>query len=198
MSGDRTGVPFHRPSFDAAAEAAVLEALRSGWLTNGPRVRRFEAEFAAAQEIGHAIAVGSCTAALELALQTLDLAQGDEVITTPFTFAADCNAILRAGGTPVLADIDPETLNLSPRAAEAAITPRTRGIVLVHYAGEPADIEAFEAIRDRYCLALIHDAAHALEARYHGHSLASPGDLTCFSFYATKNLPVGGGRDGDN
>jgi dTDP-4-amino-4,6-dideoxygalactose transaminase len=193
MSGDRTGVPFHRPFFDAAAEAAVLEALRSGWLTNGPRVRRFEAEFAAAQEVGHAIAVGSCTAALELALQTVDLAPGDEVITTPFTFAADCNAILRAGGTPVLADIDPETLNLSPQAAAAAITPRTRAIILVHYSGEPADITAFEAIRDRHRLTLIHDAAHALEAHYHGQSVASRGDLTCFSFYATKNLTIGEG-----
>lgn len=186
-------LPFNRPCLDEAEEQEIVAALRSGWLTTGPRTKQFEADFARYQDVGHAVALNSCTAALHLSLIALGIGPGDEVVTTPYTFTATCNVIVHVGATPVLADVEPDTLNLDPRAAAAAITERTKAILPVHFAGHPIDMAAFRQLRDKHKLALIHDAAHATESRYEGRSIASDGDLTCFSFYATKNLATGEG-----
>jgi dTDP-4-amino-4,6-dideoxygalactose transaminase len=186
-------LPFFRPEYDGSAEAELVAALHSGWLSNGPRTRLFESEFAAYQRARQAVATNSCTAALQLALVGLGVGPGDEVITTPFTFAATCNAIVRAGAVPVLADVEGDTLNLSAAAAEAAVTSRTKAILPVHFAGHPVDLAAFERLCTRYGLALIHDAAHATETLYRGQHLSGFGDVACFSFYATKNVAAGEG-----
>lgn len=184
---------FNRPCLDEAEEAEVVAALRSGWLTTGPRTKQFERDFAAYQGVPHAVGLNSCTAGLHLALLALGIGPGDEVVTTPYTFAATCNVIVHVGATPVLADVEPDTLNLDPAAAAAAITPRTKAILPVHFAGHPIDMPAFRALRDRHGLSLIHDAAHATESRWDDRPIASDGDITCFSFYATKNLCTGEG-----
>lgn len=186
-------LPFNRASFDESEEQELVATLRSGWLTTGPRTKQFEADFAAYQQTKHAIGLNSCTAGLHLALLALGVGPGDEVITTPHTFAATCNVIVHVGATPVLADIEPDTLNLDPAHVETLITPRTRAIVPVHFAGHPVAMPAFRALRDRHGVALIHDAAHATESLSAGKSIASDGDITCFSFYATKNLATGEG-----
>jgi dTDP-4-amino-4,6-dideoxygalactose transaminase len=188
-----TFLPFNRPCLDEAEEQEVVAALRSGWLTTGPRTKQFEKDFASYQGVEHAVGLNSCTAGLHLALLALGIGPGDEVVTTPFTFTATCNVIVHVGATPVIADVDPDTLNLDPGAAAAAITPRTKAILPVHFAGHPIDMPAFRALRDKHGLALIHDAAHATESLYDGKSIASDGDITCFSFYATKNLATGEG-----
>ena len=186
-------LPFNRPCLDEAEEQEIVAALRSGWLTTGPRTKQFEADFAAYQHVSHAIGLNSCTAGLHLALLALGIGPGDEVITTPYTFTATCNVIVHVGATPVLADVEPDTLNLDPAQVERLITPRTKAIMPVHFAGHPVDMAAFNRLRDQYGIALIHDAAHATESLYDGHSIASHGDVTCFSFYATKNLATGEG-----
>ena len=186
-------VRLAQPTFPSLDTAAVVDLLASGWLTNGAQVRAFEQDFARYQGVEHAVAVSSCTAALHLALLGHGIGAGDEVITTPLTFAATCNAIVHVGATPVLVDVDPDTLNLDPRHLEQAITPRTRAVLAVHFAGLPVDLRPILALRDRHGFALIHDAAHATEARFEGRSMGQQRDTACFSFYATKNLPIGEG-----
>lgn len=186
-------VPFARPAIGEAEIHEVLATLQSGWLTTGPRVRLFEERFAEYTGAPHAVAVNSCTAALHLALLAAGVGPGDEVITTPLTFCATANTIVHVGATPVFADIDPLTWNLSPRAAAAAITPRTRALLPVHYAGRPVDVQAFRALADRHALALIEDAAHCAEGKVGGARIGTTADYTCFSFYATKNLTTGEG-----
>lgn len=171
----------------------VAAVLTSGWLSTGPRVRQFEAAFAAYTGAPHAVALNSCTAALHLALLAFEVGQGDEVVTTPLTFCATANVAIHTGATPRFADIDPATWNLSPAAAEAAVTSRTRAVIPVHFAGRPADVPAFRALADRHRLALIEDAAHAVEAVSAGRKIGATADATCFSFYATKNLTTGEG-----
>jgi dTDP-4-amino-4,6-dideoxygalactose transaminase len=186
-------VPFARPAIGRSEIREVLETLESGWLTTGPRVKRFEQRFAAYTGAPHAVAVNSCTAALHLALLAAGIGPGDEVVTTPLTFCATANTIVHVGATPVFADIDPITWNLDPAAAEAAVTPRTRAIVPVHYAGRPVDLRAYRAIADRHGLVLIADAAHCAEGLIDGTHVGAAADFTCFSFYATKNLTTGEG-----
>src|SRR5579885_856241 len=153
-------IPFHRPSIGEEEIQEVSEALRSGWLTTGPRTARFEREFADYVEAPHAIAVNSATAALHLALAGLEIGPGDEVITTPMTFCATVQAILHVGASPVLADIGPDG-NIDPREIERHITSRTRAILPVHIAGLPCDMDAIWAIARRHNLNVIEDAAHA-------------------------------------
>lgn len=186
-------VPFARPAIGQDEIDEVLATLRSGWLTTGPRVRLFEQRFAEYTGAPHAVALNSCTAALHLALVAAGIGPGDEVITTPLTFCATANTIVQVGATPVFADIDPVTWNLSPAAAAAAITPRTRAILPVHYAGRPVDVRAFRALADHHHLTLIEDAAHCAEGLAHGQRIGTTADYTCFSFYATKNLTTGEG-----
>jgi dTDP-4-amino-4,6-dideoxygalactose transaminase len=186
-------VPFAPPAIGPAEIAEVLATLESGWLTTGPRVAEFEAAFAKYTGARFAVALNSCTAALHLSLLAAGIGDGDEVVTTPLTFCATANAIIHTGATPVFADIDPLTGNLDPTAAAAAITPRTKAILPVHYAGRPASMRVFRALAREYSLALIEDAAHCVEGVAGGIKIGALGDFTCFSFYATKNLTTGEG-----
>lgn len=171
----------------------VIAALRSGWLTAGPRTRQFEGEFSAAFGAPAALALNSCTAGLHVALKVLNIGPGDEVITTPLTFAASVNVIEHVGARPVLVDVEPDTLNLQPDAVARAVTPATKAVIAVHYAGHPVELNALRAITEEYGLHLIEDAAHAVGAEFEGRPIGCGSNLTAFSFYATKNLTTGEG-----
>ena len=183
-------IPLAAPWIGDAEEQAVLEVLRSGQLSLGPRVPAFEAAFAERVGARHASAVSSGTAGLHLALRAVGAGAGDEVVTTPFSFVATANAVLYERATPVFADIDPVTLNLDPDAAAAAITGRTRALLPVHIFGYPADMPAFE----RHGLAIVEDAAEALGSRYaDGTPVGGRGHPTIFAFYANKQITTGEG-----
>ena len=190
---EEQAVSFAPPVIGAEEIAEVVETLESGWLTTGPRVAAFERAFATYVGAPHAIAVNSCTAALHLSLLGAGIGAGDDVITTPLTFCATANVIVHSGATPVFADVDPGSFNLDPLAAAAAVTPRTRAILPVHFAGRPADMTSFRGLARRRGLTLIEDAAHCVEGITQGRKVGSIGDFTCFSFYATKNLTTGEG-----
>lgn len=184
---------FGAPAIGEEEIAEVVACLRSGWIGTGPRVHAFEKAFREYRQAPHAIAVNSCTAALHLSLLAARLRPGDEVITTPMTFCATVNAIIHAGLKPVLADIDPVTQNIDPAEIEKRITPRTRAILPVHFAGLPCDMDALLDLASRHDLALIEDCAHAVEANYKGKPVGTFGDFGCFSFYVTKNMTTGEG-----
>jgi UDP-4-amino-4,6-dideoxy-N-acetyl-beta-L-altrosamine transaminase len=186
-------LPFAQPSIGEEEIAAVVEVLRSGWLTTGPNTMEFESQFKSYVGARHAVAVNSCTGALHISLAALDIGPGDEVITTPFTFAATGNVILYQGGRPVLVDIESDTFNISPERIEAAITKRTKAIIPVHYAGHPCDMDAIMEIATRHNLHVIEDAAHATGAEYGEHRIGSLNNMICFSFYAIKNMTTGEG-----
>lgn len=184
---------FGSPAVEDAEIEEVVATMKSGWLGTGPKVARFEQNFKAYKDAPHAMAVNSCTAALHLSLVASGIKPGDEVITTPMTFCATVNAIIHAGGTPVLADIDPVTMNIDPARVEEKITSRTRAILPVHFAGRPCDMDALCDIATRHHLTLIEDCAHAIETEYHGTKAGNFGDFGCFSFYVTKNIVTGEG-----
>lgn len=186
-------IPYGRQTVEAEDEAAVLAVLRSDFLTTGPMVERFETGFAAFVGASCAVAVSSGTAALHLAMLSLDLTPGDEVIVPPLTFVATANAVLYAGGTPVFADIDPDTLLIDPAAAAAQIGPRTRAIVGVDYAGQPCDWAALKALAVRHDLVLIADACHAPGGADRGRPVGTLADLSTFSFHPVKHLTTGEG-----
>jgi dTDP-4-amino-4,6-dideoxygalactose transaminase len=184
---------FGAPAIEDAEIQEVIATLRSGWLGTGPRVARFEQDFAAYKGASGAAAVNSCTAALHLALLALKLEPGDEVITSALTFCATVNAIIHAGATPVLADVDPATMNLDPEDVSRRVTRRTRALLPVHFAGRPCDMDALLAIADRHGLRMVEDCAHAIETQYKGTKAGTFGDFGCFSFYVTKNVATGEG-----
>jgi dTDP-4-amino-4,6-dideoxygalactose transaminase len=186
-------LPFHRALIEEEEISAVLDVLHSGWLTTGPRVREFEAKFARYTGATHAVAVSSCTAALHLALSAIGVGEGDEVIVPTMTFASSGNAVLYLKARPVLVDCGPGTFHIDPQQIERAITPRTRAILPVHYAGYSCDMDAILAIAQRHGLKVVEDAAHALPSRYNGKMIGTIGDITCFSFYATKTMTTGEG-----
>ncbi len=186
-------LPFSPPYLGEEEIGEVVEALRSGWISRGPRTARFEEAFRARLGAPAAVALNSCTAALHLALKVLGIGPGDEVIAPTMTFAASVNVIEHVGARPVLVDVEPDTLNLDPAAVEAALTPRTRAVMIVHYGGHPAEMDALGALAERHGLALVEDAAHALPAAYRGRVVGASDNLTAFSFYATKNLTTGEG-----
>ncbi len=188
-----TFVPFAPPTIGPEEIREVTSTLESGWLSTGPRVRRFEQAFAAYTGAPHAVALNSCTAALHLALVASEIGRGDEVITTPFTFCATANVIVHTGATPVFADVDPLTGNLDPASVAAAITPATRAVIVVHYAGRPADVDAFDQLKRAHGLTTIEDAAHCIEGIRAGRKIGTTADFTAFSFYANKNLTTGEG-----
>lgn len=188
-----TTVDFAPPALGDEEIAAVVAALRSGWLSTGPRVQEFERAFAQYVGASHAVALNSCTAALHLSLILAGLGPGDDVLTTPLTFCATANTVVHVGATPRFADIDPVTWNLDPAAATDAVTSSTRALIPVHYAGRPVDVEAFRSLAARHDLRLIDDAAHCVEGRSRAGKVGSTADFTCFSFYATKNLTTGEG-----
>ena len=189
----REFLPFHRPSFGPEEEAEVVDTLRSGWVTMGPKTLRLEAAFREMLDVPHAVAVNSCTAALHLALKGLDVGPGDEVITTPLGFASTANVLVHAGATPVFADVEPDTLNLDPAAVAARVGPRTKAVLPVHLHGHPCDMDALRAVADQHGLLLIEDAAHAIEATYRGRKMGTDSAAATFSFYATKNITTAEG-----
>ena len=186
-------LPFARPDFDDDEIREVTETLRSGWITTGPKTKQFEQEFAKAVGARHAIALSSCTAALHLALEAAGVGRGDEVITTPYTFAASAEVIRYFDAKPVLIDVEPESLNIRADLIEAAVTERTKAILPVHIAGVSADLDPIIDVARRHGLKVIEDAAHSFPTRYKGRMIGSAGDLTCFSFYATKTITTGEG-----
>jgi dTDP-4-amino-4,6-dideoxygalactose transaminase len=186
-------LPFHVPEIGQEEIDAVVETLRSGWLTTGPKVRAFEAAFTQYVGVAHAVAVNSCTAALHLALAAIELRPGDEVIVPTFTFAATAEVVEYFKARPVLVDSEPDTLNLDPRHLERCITPRTRAVIPVHFAGQPCDMDAIGELARAHGLAVIEDSAHALPAYYRGAMAGTLGDIGCFSFYATKTITTGEG-----
>lgn len=186
-------LPFAVPWVTARERELVLEALDSGWITTGPKTLELARRIAERSGAAHAICVNSATGALHLALEALGIGPGDEVITSTWTFAATVNVIEHVRATPVLVDVEPDTLNLDPVAVAAAITPRTRAIITVDYAGHPCEYDSLHALAAKHGLRIIDDAAHALGARYRGRPVGSLADITAFSFYATKNLSTGEG-----
>lgn len=186
---------FGAPLIEEEDIEEVVACLRSGWIGTGPRVAQFEADFAAYKgtTASHAAAVNSCTAALHVSMVAAGLDAGAEVITTPLTFCATVNAIVHAGLTPVLADIDPVSHCIDPAAIEAAITPRTQAILPVHFAGRSCDMDAIMQIANKHGLAVIEDCAHAIETTWKGRPAGTFGDFGCFSFYVTKNVVTGEG-----
>lgn len=184
---------FGQPLIGEAEIAEVVATLRSGWLGTGPKTHRFEQDFATFKGVPRAVAVNSCTAALHLALVAAGIGEGDEVVTTPLTFCATTNAILHAGATPVLADVERDSMNLDPDRIESVLTPRTKAILLVHFAGRPCRMDAILDIAKRRGLLVIEDCAHAIETTWHGKPAGTLGDYGCFSFYVTKNATTGEG-----
>ena len=186
-------LPFSRPSISPEAINEVVECLKSGWITTGPRTKRFEEDLRQYLGAPHVLALTSATAGLHLALLALDLKPGDEVITTPLTFAATLNVIVLAGAKPVLVDVDPRTFNMDMTRLEQAITPRARAIMPVHFAGLPVDLDPLYALAQKHKLRVVEDAAHAIGTEYKGKRLGSFGDIQVFSFHPNKNMTTGEG-----
>jgi perosamine synthetase len=186
-------LPYGRQSVDEADVQAVVEILRSDWLTTGPKVAEFEEAFAARVEAAHAVSFSSGTAALHAAAFAAGLKAGDEAVTTPLTFAATANCVLYQNATPVFADVCRDTINLDPAQIENKITPKTRALIPVDYAGHPADMTKVLAIAQRHGLIVIEDACHALGAEYEGKRVGSIADMTVFSFHPVKHITTGEG-----
>ena len=193
MPADNKFIPFHIPAIDEDEIQSVVETLKSGWLTTGPKVKSFEEEFARYVGCKHAIAVNSGTAALHIALDAIGISEGDEVIVPAMTFAATAEVVLYFKAKPVLVDCEPDTFNLDPNQVEAAITSKTKAIIPVHFGGQPCEMDQILDIAKRHNLRVIEDAAHALPASEHGRTIGTIGDITCFSFYATKTITTGEG-----
>lgn len=188
-------IVFGSPLIEQAEIDEVVDSLASGWLSTGPKVARFERDFSSFKGIheGQVAAVNSCTAALHVSMIASGIGPGDEVITTPMTFCATVNAIIHTGATPVLADVDPVTMNIDPAQVKARITSRTRAILPVHFAGRPCEMDGLMKIARRHDLKVIEDCAHAIEAEYQGGKVGTFGNFGCFSFYVTKNVVTGEG-----
>jgi dTDP-4-amino-4,6-dideoxygalactose transaminase len=186
-------VPFHHPSIGEEEIAEVVDTLRSGWLTTGPKVDRFQGQFAAAVNARHAVALNSATAALHVALEAVGVTSGDEVIIPTYTFTATGEVVTYLGARPVLADIRADTLNIDVSTIEARLTSRTKAIVPVHIGGQTCDMEPILELARTRGLAVVEDAAHALPASYKGRPVGTIGDVTAFSFYATKTITTGEG-----
>ena len=186
-------IPFHVPQIDEEEIRSVVETLRSGWLTTGMKAKQFEEDFARYVGAGHAVAVNSCTAALHLALEAVGIHEGDEVIVPTMTFTASAEVVLYLKAKPVLVDCASDTLNIDTDQIERAITPRTKAIIPVHFGGQACDMKQIREIARKHRLHIIEDAAHALPAKYQGQMIGTIGDITCFSFYATKTITTGEG-----
>ncbi len=188
MSRNNEFVIFGKPYVSYEEKKAVQECIDSGWLGTGPKTFEFEKLFSNYKGKENALAVNSCTAALHLALLSLNLQPGDEVITTPITFCATVNTIIHAGGTPVLVDIDSKTWNIDVNKIEEKISNKTKAILPVHFAGRACNMNEIIKISKKYNLSVIEDCAHSVEGTFEGKSLGTIGDYGCFSFYSTKNI----------
>jgi len=186
-------LPIGRPLIGDEERAEVMDTLNSDWISKGPKTKRFEADFRDYVGSKHAVAVSSCTAGLHIALAAAGVKEGDEVITTPLTFVSTGNVILYLGATPVLADIKASDFNMDAGMLESRITGRTKAIVPVHFAGLPCNMDEIMRIAGKYGISVIEDAAHAIGAEYRGKKIGSIGDISAFSFYATKNITTGDG-----
>lgn len=186
-------LPFSPPDIGEEEIKAVTEVLRSGWITTGPRCREFEQALCAYTGASHAVLLSSATAGLFLCLKLYDIGEGDEVITTPYTFAATANVIIHTGARPVFADINEDTFNISPSQIEKRITPRTKAVIPVHYAGHPASMDEIHEIAEEYDLIVIEDAAHAIGASLRGNKIGNGFNPAVFSFHAVKNLTTAEG-----
>lgn len=186
-------LPLSKPVLGKEEEKAVVTALRSGWITLGPKVAEFEEKFSAYIGCKYSIAVNSATAALDLALYYLNLQPGEEVIVPAFTFAATANTVIHAGGKPVIADVDPKTFCLDPKSVEKKITKKTRALVAVHYAGHPVDLDALRALAKKHNLQIIEDAATAVGTVYKNKMIGNAQHAVCFSFHPIKNMTTGDG-----
>jgi dTDP-4-amino-4,6-dideoxygalactose transaminase len=186
-------LPFTRPSITEAEIQEVSEALRSGWITSGPRVAAFEKEFSAYVSAPFGIAVTSATAGFHILLQALNIGPGDEVITPSLTWPSPVNMVEFVGARPVFADVDPKTFQLDPASVEQVLTPHTKAIIPVHFSGQPCDLNAFHTLCEKYELILIEDAAHAIGTEYRGQRIGSGKNPAVFSFHAIKNLTTGEG-----
>ena len=186
-------IEFFRHNIDERDIARVKAVLTSLFLTTGGEVAEFERKFSAYTGIGHTVGLTSCTAALHLSLLALGIGRGDEVITTPMSFCATSNSVIHAGARPVFVDVEPDTGNIDAALIEKAVTPRTKAIIPVHLYGQMCDMKKIREIADRRGLAVIEDAAHAIEAGRDGVRVGQLGDTVCYSFYATKNIASGEG-----
>jgi dTDP-4-amino-4,6-dideoxygalactose transaminase len=188
-----TLLKFNLPLIGEDEIDEIVDTLRTGWITTGPKTNQFEKEFRDFLGAPEALAVNSCTAAMHTALATLGIGPGDEVITTAMTFCATANVVEHLGARPVLVDVEPDTLTIDPAQVAQAITPRSRAIIPVHYAGHPADMDPIIALCREHGLHLLEDAAHALPARYRGRMIGASDNPVAFSFYATKSLTTSEG-----
>ena len=193
MDSDRSFLPFHVPDIGDDEIRSVVETLRSGWLTTGAKVKKFEEDFARYTSAPYAVAVNSATAALHLALEAIGIKEGDEVIVPTMTFTATAEVVLYFKAKPVLVDCEPDTLNINADEIEEKINGRTKAIIPVHLAGQPCEMQRIMEIAQKYNLKVIEDAAHALPAHYQEKMVGTIGDITCFSFYATKTITTGEG-----
>lgn len=190
---------FGDPLIEEPEIQEVVQSLQSGWIGTGPKVAMFENAFKKYIGCSHALALNSCTAALHLSLIVTGIGPGDLVITTPMTFAATTNAIIHTGATPIFVDSAKDTMNIDPQRIEDTVKKlknkgsKVKAILPVHLAGRPCDMDAIMSISKKYGLQIIEDAAHAIETEYHGRKIGNVGDLTCFSFYVTKNIITGEG-----
>ena len=189
----QTFLPFTRPSITEAEIREVSDALRSGWITSGPRVAAFEKEFSAYVSAPFGITVTSATAGFHILLQALGIGPGDEVISASLTWPSPVNMVELLGARPVFADIDVKTFQLDPLSVERVLTPRTKAIILVHFGGQPCDLDAFRTLCEKFGLTLIEDAAHAIGTEYRGQRIGSGKNPAVFSFHAIKNLTTGEG-----
>ena len=186
-------IPFHQPYMDDSEVNEVVETIRSGWWTTGPKALEFEKKFNSYIGSTYSVAVSSWTAAAHLALEAVGLKKGDEVIIPAFTFTATAEIICYFGAKPVIVDVQKDTFNIDPVLIEKAITNKTKAIIPVHFGGQPCDMDEIKEIASKHSLNIIEDAAHALPAKYKDMKIGTIGDVTCFSFYATKTLATGEG-----
>lgn len=186
-------IPFHKPHITEDEILEVLDSLRSGWITMGPKTIRFEESFRDYIGSQNAVSMNSCTACLHLALKAIGIKEGDEVILPAFTFTATAEVVTYFRARPVLVDVDGQTCNIDVSKIEEKITSRTRALIPVHYAGQPCEMDDILSLAENRGLAVVEDAAHAIPARYRGKMVGTIGDITCFSFYATKSLTTGEG-----
>ncbi len=186
-------LPFHQSWIGEEEINEIVQTLNSGWLTTGPKTKLFEKKFAEYVGCKHAIGLNSCTAGLHLSVVVSGISSGDEVITTPITFPATANVIIHQNAKPVFVDVEPETLNINSGEIESKISKRTKAIMPVHFAGHPCEMDPIVSLAHKNNLTIIEDAAHALESKYHGEKIGNSGNLTSFSFYATKNITTGEG-----
>jgi len=193
MGNQNKYLVFGAPIIQEDEIAEVVQSLRSGWIGTGPKVKRFEDNFKKYKGASYAVALSSCTAALHLSLIAVGIQSGDEVITSAMTFCATINAIIHSGGTPVLADCSPITQCIDPDDIERKITPRTKAIIPVHFAGHACEMDEIMSLAHKYNLKVIEDCAHAIETTYKGIPVGNFGDFGCFSFYVTKNIITGEG-----